>query len=543
MSGRLSLLLALRARTFLRSGGRGWRKALPLFGLLMLGGLSTWLAAGAVLVTRDLAARSPELLPEWVHLSFLFVWVSLVLLPLLGFAGSDFGDVSKVYHLPVRPRTVLLAHTLAQFGGGFSLFFLPLLAGISVSLPGGAGLTVLRLGLSVLFLLHAAILGQALRLLFLHTLRSRRFRDLAAILAAVFTAVVYVSLRLLFAGPDATEAIRRALSAGVSAWLVPLPPLWLSAGVAPGAGAGQAALIVFGFVPLNVLLVPLAAVLMDRAFYSDVPVALPRRATVDRGANREAPRGLGFLPASVRAVAGHQLTLLRREPSLKAMLIQQSIFVLLPAVLVVVQSGEEARGEITAYMTEWWLYLLLFIESTLAFDLFGLDGPGITHLLVAPVPRRRLLLGKLLAHLLLFFVLNALLFAGLLAFLAWQGMGLAAGRALSLAALWVAGLLALLGVGAVVSVLAPYPIGATSRRAVDQAGRSRGGCLRVGINLTGVLAVALLLAPMQIFLRSPGAAPLVVAVGAGLFLLGLRAGERLLRTREEKLLGAFLRAD
>jgi hypothetical protein len=512
-------------------------------GFLVLAGMSCWLAAGAVIVTRDLAARAPELLPEWVHLSFLFVWVSLVLLPLLGFAGSDFGDVSKVYHLPVRPRTVLLAHTLAQFGGGFSVFFFPMLAGISVSLPGSPGHAVLRVSLSVAFLLHAAVLGQTLRLLFLHTLRSRRFRDLAAVLAAVFSAAVYVSLRLLFAGPDAMEGIRRALSVGVSAWLAPLPPLWLSAVVAPGAGAGHVALLLIGFVPLTLLLVPLAAVLMDRAFYADVPVAAPRRTATDRSGEREAPRGLGFLPGAVRAMAGHQLALLRREPSLKAMLIQQSVFILLPMVLVVAQSGPQGRGGTATWLAEWWLYLLLFIESTLAFNLFGLDGPGITHLLVSPVARRRLLLGKLLAHLSIFAVLNALLFSGLLGFLAWRGAPASAGRVVSLAALWAAGLLTLLGAGAVISVLSPYPIGTSSRRAVDQAGRSRGGCLRVAVNLGGVLAVALVLAPLHFLLRSPAMAPVVIGTGALLFLLGLRVGERLLRTREERLLGAFLRAD
>ncbi len=537
LRGQFRLLLLLRFRTLFRGGGRRSRWLPALLALLLLGPLSIGLGLLILDTTRALAAQAPpDALAEWVHLCFVSALLLLLVSTLLGVAGSDFSDLTRLFHLPVRPTTAFLAQVAGQCLAGQPLFLLPALLGVAAGLGGGPAAVAGRAGIALLFLVHGALVAQCAKLLLLHTLRSRRFRDFAVLFAAGASGAAYLGLRLLFAGSDYLPAVRRALDAGISRYLAPLPPLWASGAAAPGAGPGRVLLFALGFVPLTALLVVLGAVLAERAFFAEVPVGKARRAARREGSLRDGPPGLLWVPGPVRALFSREYRLLGREPMLKALLLQQAAFVVVP-VFVLLLTGRGGPGAAVP-LREWGVYLLLAVEAQVVFNLFGLDGAGAAALLMTPVSRRRLVLGKVLPHLVLWGALNLLVLTGLLLL----SSPLPPAEVLALSCRWTASYLAFLGGGVLVSVLAPYPVTARGRRAADQDAAAREGCLRTVFRLAGLGALALLLLPLHAFAVDPARAPLALLAAAALLLVCVEAGGRLLARREDRFVAALLRS-
>ncbi|MHC4862316.1 MAG: hypothetical protein ACYTDY_19725 [Planctomycetota bacterium] len=494
MSAKLRLLLWLRFRTMFRGRGSGRKVAIVLAFVLLLP-LAVWFGVMTSGLTRWLVEQGkPELLEEWVHLSLLFVYMTLVVMPVIGFAGSEFYDVTKLFHLPVPHRTVFVAQTLGHVLGSTVLFFLPALLGVVLALPGGIATMALRLVLLVLFLFHAVALGQLLQLVLLNFLRARRFRDLAIVLGAVLSGGFYVTFRLLAEAGDHRGRVLDALGRGISDYLIPVPSYWASSAIAPGAGVAQILVFVLGLLPLTALFVLLSASLQERAFHGEVRL-VPEKAPAQRDRPlRPAPFPLSRIPAAARAMALQELRLLRREPAVKAALIHQFVFFGIP-LLLAMWRGKSGILESPELILLWGVGAFLFAESFLSLNMLGLTGPAIAHLLAA-----RGILVVLVAAL--------------------------------------ASVPVLLGVGSVFSVLTPTRIGARGRGALSHGQSQGGGCASAGLRMLALMIVFVLLIPVGVLcLASRGALVPLLSLPYALFLLwaGLRWGGRLLARREEGL--------
>lgn len=533
------LLLWLRYRTLMRRRSRGAWVGLAC-GVLLVGLPFSLGLAWLVGLGTSWAASRPEpwFLAEWTQLVLIVLWLLFLGRSVLGFGASEFYDITKLFHLPVRHETVFLAQTTGILLSGGTLFFLPSLVAFAVALPGTGAVTAVRLVVVLLFLFHGVALGQLLQLVFLNLLRSRRFRDLAPILAALISGGVYLLFRFLTGPGDPRAMVTSLLSLRLARWLAPLPSSWTGGVLLPGAGAGSWLLFLAAFLPLTALAVWLASLLQERAFSGEIPVSRGGggRVRTAGGGEQRTRFPLSLVPGPARAVARKELRLLRREPVVKATLITQFVYFAVPiGIAIFAGSGEET----------WVVYLLLYVESVLVLNLYGLEGGGIVHSALTPVPRDFLVLGKLLAYLLVWGVVNLAVLSGLLGVLAALGRPRGPEAVLLLAMEAAAGLLVLLGIGAVASALLPVRLTSTGRGALSQAQAGRSGCGRAFMGLLVMLLLAVLLAPVAVVARGFHSVPLTAAglvYAFALFMAGYRIGARRYEDREEQLVAALARS-
>jgi len=535
----LRLLLWLRVKTMFRAKRGTGTLVLMIFGIAVLVLLSCWLAVATNGITRWLAGEeSPARVAEWTHLAMFLVFLMLVTMPVLGFASNEFYDITKLFVYPVSHRVVFTAQTIGMLFGGTALFFLPALLGLAAGLPGGPGVRFLRMGGMLLFLFHSVAFAQLLQLLLLNLLRSRRFRDLVPIVAALISGGIYLSFRLLGESEDPRRWIAAMLDRGFSDYLAPLPADWLAGLMAPGAGLGQLAMFFLAFVPFTLLTVVLAAILQERAFHGELASPAPPAEAASNGRRLRAPPLLRRLPGEIRAIARKELSSIRREPVVKALFIQQFVFVLIPVGFAMASADHPERA------LSWAVYAFLFVETILALNLLGLEGRGIAQLLATPVSRRRVLWGKIVANLILWGFLNLVLLALILVAMTVLGAPPSVPQFLSYVAESVSGLLVLLGMGAVISVYAPIPIGAKGRRALSQ-GQANEGCLNALGRLGAIVVLTFLMVPVGILCRvlGPGLPSLGAPVyGAALLWIGVRLAGRSFAAREEWIIASLARS-
>jgi hypothetical protein len=576
----LALLLRLHFLILKRQATATPGRKVVTFLLVTLGAVASILlgiTAGASLAFgRRRFDMSPAALDEAIHLGFAVVYLVLVLSPALGFRGSEFLDVTRLFHLPVSHRTVFAASTVGVSVSGAVLFWLPPLVGLVIGYMASArrgesmdaGLLALRLGLVAAFLVHAVAVGQLVVLLLLNFLRSRRFRDLGLVVAPVVAGTIYLGTwwalsRARTSARASGTFLRDLLGAGLSDWIPFLPSRWLTEALTGAGRGGFEAWLPFllGFLPLTAIVAALASHLQERAFLGDVPPLEAGRG----GSGRRVPGG-GLLarlfPDPVLAVASKELRLLRREPIVKTVLIGQAFFLGLPVLALALgprASGGDAVGAVVR--VSWLLpFVLVFVENTLTMNLLGLEGPGVFHLRTTPVSWRRVIVGKDLCYLLGFGTLNALLATA----------GLAALRALrpekvpdlpSAVALAVLGgtcaLAVVVAVGNVLSVALPTAITVRGRMALRQQNSFSEGCYEKLARVAVFAGALLLVAPIPMALHvlpanagwvfqeawwPPVGAVLCVLYAGGLLRASLPMAERMARDGEETILQRLTRS-
>jgi hypothetical protein len=185
--------------------------------------------------------------------------------------------------------------------------------------------------------------------------------------------------------------------------------------------------------------------------------------------------------------------------------------------------------------------VLLFVESILAMNVFGLEGPGIVVTLSTPTPRHLVLLGKSLAYFLLFAPVNILfvLVAATLTYLIDGGVSLTQVVVALIGA--ISATLVLLGVGSVVSTLTPVRMASASRRALRQANTGE-GCLLALFKMLAIVLLAALVAPIVLLGLVPLLSPLALVYGALVLLIGTKLGAWLFGEREERLIQTLARS-
>jgi hypothetical protein len=205
------------------------------------------------------------------------------------------------------------------------------------------------------------------------------------------------------------------------------------------------------------------------------------------------------------------------------------------------------------------------MEMGLLMNLLGIEGGGAVHALLLPVPRRVLLLGKDVAHLLAFGTLNAA-FVVVVTAAAWivtkSGPFVGCVPWCLLGALESYCALAVgLAIGNLISIVSPVRLAVKDRRAIRQQMTGRDGCARSLASILSVFGLLALCAPIAALFHLPYAwqfiphsdpapgwvvfatVPVGALVSFGAMVLGAQLGGMLLTAREEDVAARLTKSE
>jgi len=481
---------------------------------------------------------------ELLHLAFAvlyFLWL---------YSGTlnDLYDPARLAPYPLAPRTIFLGSTLASFIGPMPIIGGALLAGFAVGIPGTPAEQVARAAIFLFLIVHLQLVSRLIRLTFLAVLTSRRWRDAAVLLSALFAGGIYVSLQLLRndLAKDAVRAVADfAKAGGPSTWLAWFPPVWLSWGYAldgTRSGVGLGAFAILTWVVYRA-----GGWAEERLAFSE-PIFHYRRRKISAKGRLPFLRGLSRAIAAVggtiaAAVARKEMAVFFRDPAVRHRVLTSVFYVLFPiaAPFFLRNRGGETSALSAANVGHFAGIFLIFIEMFFLTNLFGLEGVAVRTLLAYPAPRRLLFLGKNLAYLAIFGPFNAIAIS-VPAILMNE-----TARLPSILLLHFSALIVVTALGNVNSVYFPLPFLSPGQRIPR---RDESGCL-VGLARSGLyLLTLLLLAPVFIasFLLELGKSPWALAAafagllyGGVIYAVGLKVAEKALASREEAL-GDYFRA-
>ncbi len=463
----------LTRRTYLTSRG-----GLLVLALALLAGLpfSARFALGLPHFLETLTEAHRELYLATL-LAALFLGVALS--PAAGAAALAGSGDSRLRLLPVKPWTLAGGLVLGSLADPMLLPTLPPL----VALLSQGTLAVF------LLMLCALATGQLLLRLTRVLFAKRRVREGLALACPLIAALILV----LASRPPARAATGK---------LEPAAPAWQRIGATlPLAPPGLAARAIARrtLLPSVPLALWAAGLLGASAFLLSRRIERESDAQPLRG---RAPRPLSFLPADIGALLQKELAGFQREPFFRGGLgkLGLTTALLVFAVLTPPDGPGDALGFLGTGLLAWagvWM-------AQLACNQLGPDFTAGALLLSFPIPRWRLLLAKNLALglVLLPLIGGILLLYGLAARLPFSRTVLFMG----LSSLWA---MTLLGLGNILSVLAPYPL--IFRRGSEST--DAGASQLLGLVQIFVAALALILV-----LQVPYICPVIGALG--LFVSG-----------------------
>ncbi|MCE9638429.1 MAG: hypothetical protein K8T90_22230, partial [Planctomycetes bacterium] len=292
---------------------------------------------------------------------------------------------------------------------------------------------------------------------------------------------------------------------------------------------------------------------------------IEERSDVSSGPSRGVAAWLGRrIRGPLGGLAEKDARLLLRDPAVRIMLIQQMGYAVVPLARALLNAGgRRGAGELSAAAAsggfEWMLagvvFLPVVVSTSLAFNPLGTEGPGLQHVLLGPVPRRTIVLSKVITLVVLVGgVLAALCGVGTFVVAMFAGhlpVGAALGRA-GLAAIEAPCAYAVFAAaGAVFGSYFPLRVGSRDRRALTQASGAGGGCLRSMAGFATILVAGALCVPVALCFHHPALArladrdsipwlaltvPLGAAYAACAVWAGAAIGGTALAAREESAL-------
>lgn len=518
----LRVTTELRALSFTRERMAGALLALPglLLGSLLLSGL-------AFFGLRALGRSSPESVATLVAGLASGIGLLWALAPIMsGVAFAESHDMSRLLQFPIPLRDLVASSLLANFLQPMTLAQAPVLVAAAAALSGAPlrmPLVLLGLLLSLALALAAA---QAAGLLLHGLARNRRFQDLALFVGLAVGFLMSVLPLLFLAGGE------RALR-GLHALARPLAWLPFAWGARAAVHAGRGELLPFlGFSAAGALAI--AATLAASAFL----IQLVYRGELDLGvgARRGALRSRMLLPGPLGALLEKDLRSAWRDPGTRATLVMG---LLGPALVLLFLTQARLAGQAGSAV----LILASYVGvSAFGSNALGFERRGLGLLLLFPIPRWRVLVGKNLFALLL-------RTPGLLTLA--LAMLLMAPLALAPAALTIAFATFLIaaGIDNFFSILFPIAAPAPGKNPYAQAsgGRGLGTALLSSVFLMGALALSApfaVLAWLPLGLGTPllwlVSLPLALAGAAAVYALLIGGAARLLERREPDVLERVL---
>jgi ABC-2 type transport system permease protein len=519
--------------------GQGWRIALFVVGIVV----GLWFAGTGffVLAAPGLADR-----PDFAMIAAAFGGGLLVLgwllLPLVFLGVDETLDPARFALLPLSRRTLVVGLFSAALIGVPALAVLVGTSGLVVSawaLGGWSAGLVTVLGVLAGLLLCVAA-SRAVTSAFATMLRSRRVRDLAAVLLAVVAALLGPLQIALVSAAGKADWDRLAGVATVIGWTPLAAPY--TAGIDVAEGRVWAAPVKFLITALTI-----AALLfwwsrsLESAMVGAAAGGTERRGTSGTAVAQLFPRVLDWAGRNrFGALVARETRYWWRDARRRANLITFAVVGIFVPVMVNLSSqgvlaGEEATFAISPTVLSVSLIFVGTLASVSLANQFGFDGSAYAANVVAGVPGRIELLARMTAFSIYVAPIIVLISIGFPVVLGEpQLIGVAAG---SLFAAYGVGL----AINNVVSVFGAYSLPETSNPFAMNSGA---GVAKSLLSLVSMVSSAAVSVPMVVATALLGdvwlwlALPVGTAYGVGAALLGAYLGGDALDRRMPELLNA-----
>jgi len=428
--GHLRTILWLRWRLTRNQWSRGGSvNAVLTIIVLILGGIigGVGALAGVLVGAFALDAASAQiLLGVWdmLIIVFLFFWMIGLVSEI---QRSEVIDIGRMLHLPVSLKDVFLINYLASHLTPSIILFLPGMLGLTLGLALGRGaamLVMLPLVLGFIFMITAwtyCLRG------WLVTLMTNPRRRRAIIAGVTFTFILLTQLPNFLTnvvhdrrghrakpaesvqsdeqdapGPQARN--KRAIPKVLLTAHKVVPFLWVGNGamsLAQGS-AWPAALGVIGTFGLGALGLRRAYRTTIRFYQGQTEVKKPaRKPRTERPTTRERflERRIPGVPDEAAVLTLAFLRSLARASEVKMMLATNVLMMLIFGAMILVRRSTTVPDDVKPFFATGAVVFTFFGLVQLMFNLFGMDRGGFRVLVLLPVPRRQILLGKNLAFL------------------------------------------------------------------------------------------------------------------------------------------------
>ena len=558
-------LFRLRARLKLRQFTGETGKIVGL--LVSLFTIGPLVVAAAVGTTYGYWYLEPPWRVELLGGVLVLLWLVWLLMPIVAFSANEALDISRLLIYPLRPRDLLAATFWGTLFDFPTYLLVPLFVAIALGWGIGFALPVVVVGLLLCYA-HMVIGSQLVLLTASGLLRSRRFRDLSIVLVSFFGFSCYFVnqlFRWLFSRLDLEQlATLRPLL--VLQWLPPGATARAIERATAGAWSAAVAWLLYSLLLLIIVAWAwqrLMLALITGHHFLSAPVQEKKGYQGDQG-EKTSKRGIEIiprlgsmhlfskLPFDIRYLFVNELRSIWRMPQRRISLVQALMMPIFFAAIAIFNPGSgQTRSMLSGNVTMTpWLTLILPGYSMLSvwimsINMLGWESRGLSSLLVTPVERWRIFVGKGLGLLLVTTIPLALMGAvAAILFKSWL---------MASSILGAVGISAIvIGVSAVASVLFAYPVNPDSIS--RQTGFSSGGCITALAN-TFLVPMMIMIACLPIIGLLVGAAwwghtwllaffmLCAVAYGAVIFWFGSRFAGKMLRQREPEVLLATRLAD
>ncbi len=474
-------------------------------------GLAIATGAGYLLLPDQWPVRLLAL----VLILFWFIWS---VAPVFSFNVNEGLDPTRLLTYPISRRD-FLAHMLLGTLLDYPTYFLvPFALAIIVGFGLGLSLPVVLAAIFLTYLMMV-LTSQLIINTLGGILRSRRFRDITMVVGALLGVNCWLIFSLM---QETLENYLFANSGEIRQFLQSWEPLDTMKWLPPGAGAKAieqattgawgGALLWLGYALLWVAILAFLwwrvtnRVVTGQGFV--VGRAPAAKAEEEKVVARrdEARRSIwGWIPADLRYVALKDLKLRWRSPQGRIGAVYSYLLPIFATGFLIyydITSGAETNPYLTETIAAAIVLYTAFVYWMNGQNMLGWESTGLSTLFLTPIPRQRLLLGKVLAQL----VLNSppILLGAVVASFVMPSLVIGSLLPLSLATG-----VAVLAVDILFSVLFPYPMNPESQSGQNPfGGGGGGGCL------TGI-ANAFLMPAVIFFVLLPIAAPLVLALAVG----------------------------
>lgn len=380
------------------------------------------------LLRRSQVREIPEAATvEFIFFSiFGFLYLMWATLP-LSIGGSKQFDAGKLLMYPITLRKLFAVDFISEFTTLHSVIAVPAIVGLAIGTGLGTGNLAAALIAAVPIALFGVALSKWLSTIMGSLLRRKRAR--AETIVALIGAVAGLGGAL--AGQIAPILFRHAESLRSLRWTPPGAAALLLISSAPADSFQYA----FGFITLSAYSIALIAgtYLIARRAALGVEGRRKRRARVEAPSDLAAYAGwkLPLLPSDLSAVVEKELRYAMRNA-------QMRMLAVMPLILIAIrlinsqrmessmQRGPDAAHEFMTYgsglmATGGVLYVFLVLAG-LSCNAFAFEEGGMRTLILSPIDRRKILLGKNIAMTLLavvfaafLLILNAVVFRDLFA--------------------------------------------------------------------------------------------------------------------------------
>ena len=438
--------------------------------------------------------QAPEPWPaQLLGTLFFALWLAWLLFPIFTSPFNDSLDISRLLVHPIRPSTLVAAMALGTVYDYMTVLTAPFVVAVLVAWAGVPTFALVVVAVALAYF-HMVVAGQVVATTLAGIMSSRRFRDVMLILGTL-TGLTLWSMQFWVRGLEGVVDVE-SLKESAKHWR-PLSVLrWTPPGACAQAivdasrGGWLTAFAWLGYAA--VALTALATLwwrLLHRAMTNGGALfSLPDQ---QMASARRAQRAgvLRWLPSQMRELVRKEMLLMWRAPRRRMGLFQALV---MPMVFLVVffRDGVDARG--LSFVPVGWM---MFVCWTGFQNLLGVEGTGLTTVLLSPLPRSRLFLSKLVAFGLITVIPLALITAALV----WLGAGEMTLLGLSSAAVVIA---AWSAVGGFISVKLPV-------RVPDDA--KRGSWKKEG-GLAAGLVLAIIAPLFMGLIISPALVPHILAV-------------------------------